>query len=247
MTNSDQKTILIVDDDPAVRRLLRRCFEMESYSVLEAENGTEMFQLLAEHSVDLITLDLSLKSEDGLDLAREVRRNSEVGIIMVTGRDDLVDTVVGLEVGADDYIKKPFEVREVLARVRTILRRTNQRTGEPGVPADSSPAAWIYQFDGWTLNSGKRELKNPAGEICELTTGEYDLLEVLVRHSQQVMTRDQIMDQMKGCDWTPSDRSIDNHIAHLRKKIGEFADQTPFIKTVRGVGYMFTRECLKQT
>lgn len=232
-------SILIVDDDPAIRKLLRRTFEMESYTVLEAESGEEMFRLLEENPVELITLDLSLRGEDGLDLAREIRRNSDVGIIMVSGRDDLVDTVVGLEVGADDYITKPFEIREVLARVRTVLRRAKAR---PDTPQSDQSGSSSYQFAEWTLNPGTRELTGKNNEICELTSGEYDLLEILVRHARQVLTRDQIMDQMKGTDWLPNDRSIDNHIARLRKKIAGPTEGTPVIKTVRGAGYMFTCE-----
>ncbi|MBX2885268.1 MAG: response regulator transcription factor [Granulosicoccus sp.] len=232
-------TILIVDDDPAIRKLLRRTFEMESYTVLEAANGEEMFKLLKDHPVELITLDLSLGGEDGLDLAREIRRSSDIGIIMVSGRDDLVDTVVGLEVGADDYITKPFEIREVLARVRTVLRRSRS-SKETRVEQDDTH--YRFKFGNWTLDPGTRELRDSENNLRELTTSEYDLLEILVRHAKKTLSRDQIMDQMKGCDWSPNDRSIDNHVARLRKKMSCDSNDSPIIKTVRGAGYLFTAD-----
>lgn len=232
-----QQAILVVDDDQAVRQLLRQCFEAEGYLVLEAGTGEKMFEQLRANNVDLVTLDLSLGSEDGIDLARTLRMESNVAIVMVSARAELIDTVVGLEVGADDYIAKPFQLREVLARVRSVLRRAAVGTAqEAPVESDSG----YYEFEGWRLNPATRELLDENGAIVYLTTGEYEMLEVLVTHSQQVLSRDQIMNLMRGCDWHPNDRTIDNHIARLRKKLNTSIDPAQLIKTVRGSGYLFT-------
>jgi len=231
--------ILVVDDDPKVRALLRRCFEGEGFSVSEARDGKELRENLEREPVALITLDLGLGGESGLDLAREIRARHSVPIIMLTGKGDPIDRVVGLELGADDYLAKPFELRELLARVRAVLRRSTT-TG----PATASGAR--YSFEGWTLDIGRRSLAHRTGEIQELTTGEFNLLEVFVKRPQRVLSRDDIMDLLKGHDWSPLDRSIDNLIARLRKKIEPDPDQPRLIKTVRGVGYVFTGDIKSQ-
>ena len=155
---------------------------------------------------------------------------------MVSDKGDLIDTVVGLEIGADDYISKPFELREVIARVRAVLRRYQSNATET-MPVESDNADVVYSFAKWTLNCTTRELFSDKGDAVPLTTGEFDLLHVFVTNTRRVMSRDQIMDSLKGCDWTPNDRTIDNQVARLRKKL--VADQ-PLIKTVRGTGYLFT-------
>ena len=241
MAESGQ-TILVVDDDASIRKLLKRCFESESYTVFEAASGSDMFALLQQHPIDLITLDLSLGGEDGLDLARQVRAESSVSIIMVSGRGELIDKVVGLEVGADDYISKPFELREVIARVRSVLRRS-QQTSPTDKASESAPTDNKYYFNQWVLDPATRELMDRNDTICELTTGEYDLLEVLVTHARRVLSRDQIMDAIKGMEWNPTDRTIDNQVARLRKKLQpDDGGGAQMIKTVRGSGYMFTPE-----
>jgi len=227
--------ILVVDDDPKVRALLRRCFEAEGYAVAEAGNGKELREQLERGPVSLITLDLGLGSENGLDLAREVRARHTVPIIMLTGKGDPIDRIVGLEIGADDYLAKPFELRELLARVRAVLRRTLAATGP-------TPSAVRYSFEGWIMDAGRRSLTRDSGEARELTTSEFNLLEVFVKRPQRVLSRDDIMDLLKGHDWSPLDRSVDNLVARLRKKIEPDPDQPRLIKTVRGVGYMFTGE-----
>jgi len=234
-------TIVVVDDEAPIRELLRHCFEAESYTVLEASNGAELFAILDSNTVDLVTLDLSLGGENGLDLARDIHAHSDIGIIMVTGRGELIDTVLGLEVGADDYISKPFQLREVLARTRSVLRRRRQQP-----VADESPSIVAttgepqFGFGEWTLSPATRGLQDAEGNTCSLTTAEFELLEIFVNNPQHVMSRDQIMEQMRGHDWVPTDRTIDNHVARLRKKIERNSIQ--FIKTVRGVGYLFTAE-----
>lgn len=238
--------ILVVDDDPKVRLLLRRCFEGEGYAVSEASCAGEVDERMASGpALDLITLDLTLPDGDGLSIARTIRSRSAVPIIMVTGKGDMIDRIVGLELGADDYIAKPFHVREVLARVRAVLRRAEGvRQGTAAVAAAPAvePAGEVFEFDGLVLDIPRRELVSRAGESVSLTTSEFGLLEVFLRRSRRVLSRDQIMDLLRGHDWSPLDRSIDNLVARLRKKIEVDPDEPRLIKTVRGVGYSFTCE-----
>lgn len=230
--------ILVVDDDPKVRLLLRRCFEGEGFRVTEAGQGTDVPPVLEGGGIDLVTLDLTLPDMDGLSVARMIRERSRVPIIMVTGKGETIDRVIGLEVGADDYIAKPFHLREVLARVRAVLRRSRGEGNAPG--REGSAGSRLIRFDRWVLDLDRRELRDSGGTVCNLTTGEFSLLEIFVRHANRVLTRDQIMDLLKGHEWSPLDRSIDNLVARLRRKI-EPADTGPeLIKTVRGLGYIFT-------
>lgn len=239
--------ILIVDDEPAVRKLLRRCLEKEGFKVHEAADGTGMHTVLQQHDINLVTLDITLDGEDGLDLARELRAHNPVPIIMVSGKGDLIDTVVGLEVGADDYISKPFELREVVARVRAVLRRYNT-VGTLQAAADSAAQTTTqnhttYRFANWTLKSTTRELYDADNNIVPLTTGEFDLLLLFVTSPGRVLSRDQIMDSLKGNEWLPNDRTIDNQVARLRKKlVSNDSKPSSLIKTIRGTGYLFTAE-----
>jgi two-component system, OmpR family, response regulator len=230
--------ILVVDDDSQVRLLLRSCFEREGYGVLEAKGGAELRAAIEHATVSLITLDLNLGGEDGLALAREIRAKRNVPIIMITGKGETIDRVVGLELGADDYIAKPFHVREVLARVRAVLRRYEAMAVQDRQP--SVVQCERFTFEGWVLDPRKRELKTEKGEARELTTAEFDLLRILVERPNRVLSRDNIMDLLKGHEWSPLDRSIDALVARLRKKIEPVQDEEPhLIKTVRGVGYFF--------
>ena len=231
--------ILVVDDDPKVRALLRRCLEGEGFAVSEAKSGKEMQACLDRTPVSLITLDLGLGSENGLDLARDVRRARNVPIIMLTGRGDAIDRIVGLEVGADDYLAKPFELRELVARIRAVLRRS---TATP----ESARPGQRYAFKGWVLDAGSRSLTDHDGKEHELTTGEFNLLEAFVKRPLRALSRDEIMDLLKGQDWSPMDRSIDNLVARVRKKIEADPDRPTLIKTVRGVGYTFTAAVEKE-
>ncbi len=230
--------ILIVDDDAQVRRLLRRCFEEENYRVSEAASGRDARNHpLTE--IDLVTLDLSLGDESGLETARHIRARSEVPIIMVTGKGETIDRVIGLELGADDYITKPFHVREVLARVRSVIRRTQGSSGAATSPQQVSDSANTWRFEGWEVDFARLEVRSSEGRPCELTTGELRLLEVFVKHANRVLSRDQLMDLLRGADWSPLDRSIDNQVARLRKKIEPDPQNPQFIKTVRNAGYKF--------
>ena len=230
--------ILIVEDDAKVRLLLRRCFEGEGFRVSEAATGAQAIERLAAGPFDLVTLDLQLPDGDGFAIGREIRARSAVPIIMVTGKGDTIDRVVGLELGADDYITKPFQLREVVARVRAVLRRTapgGTRTAAAGAPAGHA----VLAFEGWVLDVPKRELRSAAGAVCDLTTSEFDLLKALATHASRALSRDQIMDLLRGHDWTPTDRSIDNLVMRLRRKIEPDPEHPSLIKSVRGVGYCF--------
>jgi DNA-binding response OmpR family regulator len=238
------KTILVVDDEAAVRQLLRDCFELEGYQVVEAPDRTEATRLLGELAVDLVTLDLNLGGDNGLELAREIRAKRDVPIVMITGKGDTIDRVVGLELGADDYIAKPFHVREVLARVRAVLRRyDNGPTPPPAGSGDGVPdQAGAWCFDGFVLDEPRRELRGPDGAVRDLTTAEFNMLVMFVKRPSRVLSRDTIMDLLKGHDWSPLDRSIDALIARLRRKVEPVPDAPRLIKTVRGVGYVFAGE-----
>jgi DNA-binding response OmpR family regulator len=241
MPSDKQTTILVVDDEASVRTLLRDCFELEGYRVLEAGNGAELDRRLAETPIDLITLDLNLGGDNGFDLARKIRAHRNVPIVMITGRGDMIDRVVGLELGADDYVAKPFHVREVLARIRAVLRRytPTQPSQAGGTPAQVGSR---FTFGDWILDVSRRELRTASGEQRELTTAEFNLLVLFLEHPARVLSRDNIMELLKGHDWSPFDRSIDSLIVRLRRKIEPDAEVPRLIKTVRGVGYVFAGE-----
>jgi len=229
--------VLIVDDEPEIRTLLRTGLEGEGFGVLEAGSGAEAEEHLASHPIDLVTLDLKLGGEDGLKIARDLRARRNTPIIMITGKGDPIDRVVGLELGADDYISKPFLMREVVARVRAVLRRYAQ-ADEAGSPR-REPDGVRFAFDGWAMDMSRREVRDPGGAVCNLTTAEFSLLAVFVERPGRVLSRDELMDLLKGHDWTPMDRSIDGLVARLRKKIEPENERPQLIKTVRGIGYAF--------
>jgi two-component system OmpR family response regulator len=229
--------VLVVDDEPEIRTLLRKCFEREGFHVAEAKDGAELRARIEQQAVNLITLDLTLGGEDGLELAREIRARCNVPIIMITGKGDTVDRVVGLELGADDYITKPFQLREVLARVRAVLRRYGAAE-QAGPPAAAGHER--YAFENMVLDVTSRELGSGAGKLQDLTTAEFNLLEIFVKRPHRVLSRDNIMDLLKGHEWSPVDRSIDALVGRLRKKVEPDPVQPRLIKTVRGVGYAFT-------
>ncbi|ENN84666.1 putative two-component response regulator protein response regulator OmpR [Rhizobium freirei PRF 81] len=228
--------ILVVDDDPRIRQMLTRYFEDEGYIVSTAADGNEMRVRMRAQNFDAILLDLVLPGgTDGLDLAREIRAQSDVPIMMLTGRDDVVDRIVGLEVGADDYIAKPFHLREVHARLKSILRRRQApaRLSEPS-------AEEIIGFEGWRLNISRRQVLDPEGQEVELTTGEYEMLTAFVRNAGRVLTREVLMDLTRGRNLEAFDRTIDAQIVRLRRKVETDPKKPQFIKAVRGVGYVFT-------
>ena len=232
----NEQTILVVDDDPKIRTLLRNVLEAEGYVVREAGTAQETLSGLEREKPDLITLDIHLKAENGLEIAKQIRTESKIPIIMVTARSDVIDRVVGLEIGADDYITKPFHVREVVARVRSVLRRAE----DAPKPKESAPIVGdMLEFDGMTARESLMEVRDRDGNLCDLTSGEFKLLMVFLSRPKRVLSRDQLMDLIGGQDWTPLDRTIDNQVARLRKRIEISPKEPKLIKTVRGLGYTF--------
>ena len=237
--------LLVVDDDASVRALLREYLSGHGFDVAEARDGTEMRAQLREAVPDAVLLDLRLPGEDGLALARELREHHAVGVIMVTASADIVDRVVGLELGADDYIAKPFDLRELLARVRSVLRRLQARTAPP--PIETSAPAPVQTQPPGRLRVGRcefdlqsRRLFEVGGSELPLTAMEYELLATFVANPNRVLTRDQLLLQTRQREWEPYDRSIDIRIGRLRRKIEpDPAGQPRCIRTVRNAGYMF--------
>jgi two-component system phosphate regulon response regulator OmpR len=245
--------LLIVDDDPSVRAMLREYLGNHGFAVSEAGSGEEMRKALDAELPDLVLLDLRLPGEDGITLARFLRERYDVGIIMVSGSGDAVDRIVGLEVGADDYVGKPFDPRELLARVRSVLRRIQAKPPEaaaatPAAPAPS-PVAPIQttpqrqSVGRCTLDVHSRRLFDACGEELPLTAMEFELLKVFLANPNRVLTRDQLLLNTRNREWEPFDRSIDIRIGRLRRKIEpEDAGEPRFIRTVRNAGYMFVPE-----
>ena len=228
--------ILVVDDDPKIRTLLRRCFEGEGATVHQAADKSATLSSLSAHPIDLITLDLDLGDDDGFDVARAIRKTSTVPIIMVTGKDDVFDRVVGLEIGADDYVSKPFHLREVVARIKSVLRRSSGGVPQPS-HADGG-AAWC--FDEMAAVIDEMKLYDRDGTPVDLTSGEFKLLSVFLARPKRVLSREQLMDLTGGQSYAPLDRTIDNQIARLRKKIERNPAAPRLISTIRGIGYSFT-------
>ncbi len=226
--------ILVVDDEAEIRTMIRRYLERHAYRVSTAGSGQAMRTVLAKEAVDLVILDLVLPGEDGLALARSLRETSKIGIVILTSKDELVDRIVGLEMGADDYLPKPFELRELLARVRSVLRRS-AAAAEP-----KEAGSRIARFAGWELDVGARRLAAPGGVEVPLTTAEFSLLFAMINHPRRVLSRDQLLDLARRGDREPFDRSIDVLVHRLRRKIEADPKHPALIKTVRGGGYMFT-------
>jgi two-component system phosphate regulon response regulator OmpR len=227
--------ILLVDDDADLRALLTDYLVGEGFSVDGAENGVAMDAWLAEHETDLVILDLMLPGDDGLTLARRLRARTDIPIIMLSARGDEVDRIVGLEVGADDYMPKPFNPRELLARIRAVLRRrTPGGAGSAGAETGEQ-----IRFGPYRLDLVQRELRR-GNEVVVLTSGELELLRILAEHPERVLDRDHLLDQLKGYERSPFDRSIDVQIARLRAKIEPDTKRPRYIRTIWGKGYMFT-------
>ncbi|MBF0340069.1 MAG: response regulator [Magnetococcales bacterium] len=228
----DKPHLLIVEDDPVTRTLLMACFEREGYQVSAAENGAHMWERLEKSRTDLVLLDINLPGEDGFSLTRALRMRSDIGIILVTARKEDMDRIIGLELGADDYVMKPFNERELLVRVKNLLRRTRKQREE------EDAAVARHLFNGWILDTERRRLTTPDGLQVSLTNGEYLLLALFVRRPGRVFTRDQLLEAVSSRDWMPNDRTIDVMINRLRRKLGETANPRMLV-TVHGVGYQF--------
>ncbi len=229
--------LLIVEDESSIREPLARYFETNQFRVKAVADAAAARTLLAAHTFDLAIVDIMMPGEDGLSLARHIRSIGNLPVIFLTARAEELDRVLGLEVGADDYVVKPFSPRELLARVKAVLRRANSLP-----PRQATPETGRYAFGDWVLKTGERELVGADGLAVPLSTGEYNLLLVLVERPRLVLTRDQLLDLTQGREAGVFDRSIDNQVSRLRRKIEPDPKDPRYIKTVWGGGYMFAAE-----
>lgn len=229
--------LLVVDDDREIQALLHDFLVKHGFRVSTASDGREVRRQMAQWTIDLVILDLMLPGESGVELCRALRADSDIPIIMLTAVTEEAERIICLEIGADDYIVKPFSPRELLARIRALFRRT----GAAAAPQErEAPSAGEVHFSGWRLDTGKRELRSPDGVLVHLSSGEYQLLTALLDRPQRVVSRDELMEFYKGDSLSPFDRSIDIQISRLRRKIEASSRDPTLIKTVRGIGYQFT-------
>ena len=240
---TDQPHILVVDDDREIRDLVARYLRKRDFRVRTAGDGHEMKKEIASWSFDLVILDLMMPGEDGLSLCRGLRASSNIPVIMLTAMGEETDRIIGLEMGADDYIAKPFNPRELLARIRAVLRRSEASAANP--KQDDEPSG-ILIFAEWQFDPATRELISPDGLLTPLSGGEFDLLNTFVTHPQRVLSRAQLLDMARGRDALPFDRSIDVQVSRLRRKLEADPANPVLIKTVRSGGYMFTPNVRKK-
>ncbi|OZG72577.1 DNA-binding response regulator [Hahella sp. CCB-MM4] len=238
--------ILIVDDEQDIREVLEDCLQQAGYLTTAVATGTEMFQAL-EQDISLLIMDLRLKGEDGLILARQVREQSTIPIMMLTGKGDETDRILGLELAADDYLMKPFNVRELVARVNALIRRSTRLSANGG----DSPGSEVTQehdclmFGNWILDLTARELRHQGGQIIDLTFGEFALLEVLAKHPKRVFSREELLERTRGDQTDVFDRTIDVQILRIRRKIEPNPKTPMYIRTERGIGYIFSQPVQK--
>ncbi|HJV11522.1 MAG TPA: response regulator [Burkholderiales bacterium] len=228
--------VIALDDDPAVREMVAEYLGQNEIRVTAVASGAELAAAMAREVADLVILDLRLRGEDGMHIARKLREQSAIPILMLTGRAEEADRVMGLELGADDYLTKPFSPRELLARIRALLRRAQAQA----TVADAMAKVRAYRFAGWELNIGLRKLKSPKGEAVELTNGEFRILAAFLSAPQRILSRDQLLELSRVHNAEVYDRAIDIQILRLRRKIEADPAQPKFIKTERGAGYVFS-------
>ncbi len=231
--------ILLVDDELSIRDPLGRYLEKQGYRVTDAANAAAARDALKGYDIDVVLLDIMMPGEDGLSLTRHIAENGGPPVILLTARSEEADRIVGLEIGADDYVVKPFSPRELVARIKVTLRRMNGTVKPAGKAGD------IWSFEGWQLRTGEQQLYDPEGALVILSSGEYRLLEALVERAGQVLNRDQLLDLTRGRVAGPFDRAIDNQISRLRRKIEPDAKEPTYIKTIWGGGYRFSVEVLR--
>ncbi|MDO6617013.1 MULTISPECIES: response regulator [Pacificibacter] len=234
------KRLLIIDDDAEIVSLLQAFFERQGIDVSTGASGEDMWSVLETTEIDLIILDVLLPGADGISLCRELRTQSDIPIIMLTALDGETDRVVGLEVGADDYLAKPFSPRELLARVRAIMRRI-----DGGLRATQSNTPAAFTFNGFRLDIRRRELRTPDNAVVHLSRTEFGLLNIFMHRPSEAIDRNTLSEELRGHELEAFDRSIDLHVSRLRSKIGPLLGDECFIKTVRGTGYMFTLDVEK--
>jgi DNA-binding response OmpR family regulator len=231
MAEVDLRRILLVDDEPELRRMVRRYLQAEGFEVVEASDGRDAVSRLGGSTPDLVVLDVAMPGIDGFEVLQEIRRHSDVPVIMLTARTEEVDRVVGLSIGADDYVTKPFSPRELVARIRAVLRRGGQ----------TRSAADVLEFDGISVDLAGRQVATESGTVG-VSTLEFDLLAALASAPGRVFTRAQLLERVWGWDYFGADRVVDVHVGNLRKALGDDASNPRFIATVRGVGYKFVAE-----
>ncbi len=236
LLNTQKKRLLVVDDEPELRKLLKTYLSKEGYEVEAVEDGSAMDQYLTSHDVDLVILDLMLPGEDGLSIGRRLRHQKNLPIIILSARGEELDRIVGLEMGADDYLTKPFNPRELLARIRSVLRRCK----EARQPLSTDESINLT-FGPFSLDVQKHKLIRNHQDI-PLTTGEFTLLRIFLEHSNRVLSRDTLLEMTKGYDHSPLDRSIDVCVGRLRRKIELDPSEPVYLRTVWGAGYMFSQE-----
>ena len=239
MSERKNASVLIVEDEIASLKLLAGYLEAENYEVYTATDSDEAEKVLDDKLIDVVLLDIRIPGKDGLTLTRDIRSKSQLGIILVTQKKDDIDKIVGLEMGADDYITKPYNPRELLVRLRNLLTRMKASST---IDAGQINESREVTFDGWTLHLGRRTLIDSQGASTQLTEGEFKLLSALIKNAGSVMNRDQIMNRMDRRDWFPTDRTIDVLVARLRKKLGDDRKHPRYIDTARGTGYIFIAE-----
>ena len=235
---ADRGSILVVDDDKDVRDTIRDYFEFCGFDVFVAGDGDGMRNILARRPVEIVLMDLNLPGEDGLALTRELRASRPVGVIMLTAAGQTIDRIIGLEMGADDYVPKPFDPRELLARVKSVLRRLRERPRE--VPTSGEEKPEVVRMGSCTLDLAAHRLYDASGGEIPLTSMEFDLLQAFARHPDRVLSRERLLELAHNRDGDVFDRSIDLRIARIRKKIEQDATKPQVLKTVRGAGYMFS-------
>lgn len=239
--------IAVVDDETAITELLAHYLGTHGFRVTQLHSGHALMALMPADPPELVLLDLGLPGEDGFAIARQLREHWRCGLVIITGRGDSVDKVVGLEVGADDYVTKPFDLRELVARIKAVLRRIEPMAPvatAPAAPARAfapapAPAGQTLAFLGWRLDLAARRLDAPTGAEVRLTTGEFELLATLAQHAGRVLSRDFLLEQTRGREAAPFDRTIDVQVGRLRKKLEVDAENPQIIKSVRGAGYIF--------
>ena len=229
--------IVIVDDDELLRGRLANYLIGEGFRVTTADSAASFRSIMRREHIDLVLVDITMPGENGLSLTRFLREQSDIGVVILTGKGDPIDRAIGLEVGADDYIAKPFHLRELLARVRSVLRRTRTRSDR-----DGDALAPVVRFAGWRLDLAKRTLTAPGGMAVPLTTAESPLLAAFVANPPPVLGRERLLQLVAARKWQPYDRTIDQHISRVRRKIEQDPKQPELIKSIRGQGYLFTAE-----
>jgi DNA-binding response OmpR family regulator len=237
------KTVLVVDDEPMVRTVLGSALKSEGFCVMEAGAKDEALKAIGATKIDLVTLDLKLGDANGLELAKEIRAIRNVPLVMITGKESQIDRIVGLEHGADDYIVKPFNLRETMLRIHNVLKRYDSPLVPSGNGAGAS-GSHIRAFNHCVLDLVKRELRSGDGDLIDLTEAEFRLLTLFVENPARVLSRDEIARAVQGRDWSPLDRTVDGHVARLRRKLEGSTDEPRIIKSVRTVGYVFAAQVI---